>query len=94
MLRSLIIEAACRGSLRQRRGRDERSNRLEEDALKATQNNLLKFYQMYGRPIEVKIANNAEPKQPPSVTKAAFDELDRIRAHGIGVRLGRLRWFR
>ena len=62
--------------------------------MNATQNNLLKFYQMYGRPIEVKIANKAEQKQSPSVTKAAFDELDRIRAHGIGVKLGRLRWFR
>ncbi len=81
-------------SLRERRGRDEPSNRLGGNALKATQDNLLKFYQMFGRPIEVKIADQSERKQPPSVTKAAFDELDRIRAHGIGVKLGRLRWFR
>lgn len=62
--------------------------------MKGTPNNLLKFYQMYGHPIEIATANKIERKQPPPVTKAAFDELDQIRAHGIGVRLGRLRWFR
>jgi hypothetical protein len=74
-------------------GRDVRSE-LEGNALKATPNNLLKFYQMYGHPIEITTANKMERNRPPSVTKAAFDELDQIRAHGIGVRLGRFKWFR
>ncbi len=62
--------------------------------MKATSNKLLNFYRMYGHLIEITTARKLEPKQSPSVTKEVFDKFDQIRAHGIGISLGRLSWFR
>jgi hypothetical protein len=63
---------------------------VEENTLKATPNQLLKFYRMYGLPIEITTTyelEELERKPAAEVTEEVFDKFDPIRAHAMGVRL-------
>jgi len=63
---------------------------VEENTLKATPNQLLKFYRMYGLPIEITTTyelEELERKQAAEVAEEVFDEFDPIRAHAMGISL-------